>query len=165
MSDRSRRPMSLVLVATLPLVALPVAARRVEAQRRDTAVTALRFRALVDGSGRSLRDAVVVVRGDRITAVGTGDRAIPSGARLIDLRRYTALAGLIDAHTHMTYYWDGTPGTNPWQQQARATRRSPSSSRRRTHAARWNPGSPRCAISARATSPTSPCGTSSTVAP
>jgi imidazolonepropionase-like amidohydrolase len=117
MSDRSRRPMSLVLVATLPLVALPVAARRVEAQRRDTAVTALRFRALVDGSGRSLRDAVVVVRGDRITAVGTGDRAIPSGARLIDLRRYTALAGLIDAHTHMTYYWDGTPGTNPWQQQ------------------------------------------------
>ena len=28
----------------------------------------------------------------------------------------TAIPGLIDAHTHMTFYWDRTPGTRPWSQ-------------------------------------------------
>src|SRR5262249_30973704 len=32
------------------------------------------------------------------------------------LTRYTGIPGLIDVHTHMTYYWDGTPGTTPWEQ-------------------------------------------------
>ncbi len=26
---------------------------------------------------------------------------------------YTGLPGLIDLHTHITYYWDGKPGTRP----------------------------------------------------
>ena len=79
---------------------------------------ALRFGLLVDGTGRTLKDAVVVVTGDRITSVGTGDQAVPAGATVIDLRRYTAIPGLIDAHTHITYYWDGTPGTRPRQRPA-----------------------------------------------
>src|SRR5439155_5449923 len=29
------------------------------------------------------------------------------------------LPGLIDVHTHMTYYWDRTPGTRPWTQLGR----------------------------------------------
>jgi len=33
-----------------------------------------------------------------------------------DLRKYTAIPGLIDLHTHITYYWDRTPGTNPRRQ-------------------------------------------------
>ena len=80
-------------------------------------IVALRFGHLVDGTGRTLRDAVVTVDGERIVSVGTGARAIPRGAIVRDLRRYTAIPGLIDAHTHMTYYWDGASGTNPWQQQ------------------------------------------------
>lgn len=79
-------------------------------------LTALRFGSLVDGRGGSTRDAVVVVRGDRIVTVGTGDAAVPSGAKVIDLRRYTAIPGLIDVHTHMSYYWDRTPGSRPWSQ-------------------------------------------------
>jgi imidazolonepropionase-like amidohydrolase len=106
-------------VAAVALVALAVSslAPRLDAQAAPPRTTALRFGTLVDGTGRALRDAVVVVDGDRITAVGSGAAAIPRGAKVIDLRRYTAVPGLIDVHTHMTYYWDGQPGTSPWQQQ------------------------------------------------
>ena len=65
--------------------------------------TALRFGSLVDGTGRVMQDAIVVVQGDRIVRVGSGDAAVPGGASVIDLRRYTAIPGMIDVHTHMTY--------------------------------------------------------------
>ena len=81
--------------------------------------TAIRFGSLVDGTGRVLRDAVVVTNADTIVSVGTGATAVPRGARVIDLRRYTGIPGMIDVHTHITYYWDGTPGTDPWQQSGR----------------------------------------------
>ena len=68
--------------------------------------TAIRFGRLVDGQGRVTQDAVVIVDGDRITRIGTGDAAIPANANVIDLRRFTGIPGLIDVHTHMTYYWD-----------------------------------------------------------
>jgi imidazolonepropionase-like amidohydrolase len=73
---------------------------------------AVRFGKLWDGS-KTITDAVVVVDGDRITAVGTGNSAVPQGAEVIDLRRYTGIPGLIDLHTHITYYWDRKPGTRP----------------------------------------------------
>jgi imidazolonepropionase-like amidohydrolase len=78
--------------------------------------TALRFGRLVDGRGKATRDAVVVVEGERVTKVGSGDGAVPAGASVLDLRRYTAVPGLIDVHTHMTFYWDRTPGTRPFAQ-------------------------------------------------
>src|SRR4029450_3112503 len=73
---------------------------------------AIRFGKLWDGS-KTINDAVVVVDGDRITSVGAGDSAVPKGAQLIDLRKYTGIPGLIDLHTHITYYWDRKPGTRP----------------------------------------------------
>src|SRR4030095_9579631 len=82
-------------------------------------LTAVRFGTLVDGTGRVLRDAVVVTRADTIVSVGPGASAVPRGARVIDLRRYTGIPGMIDAHTHITYYWDGAPRTDPWQQSGR----------------------------------------------
>ena len=42
--------------------------------------------------------------------------------RCFDLRRYTGIPGMIDAHTHMTFYWDQAPGTTPWAQSGRANR-------------------------------------------
>src|SRR3954468_19693807 len=78
---------------------------------------ALRFARLVDGTGRVIDDAVVVVEGERITRVGTGSAAVPNGVRGGDLRPLTGIPGLIDVHTHMTYYWDQRPGTQPWAQQ------------------------------------------------
>lgn len=79
-------------------------------------VTALRFGRLIDGRGGMIQDAVVIVERERITKVGAGDASVPPNATVIDLRRYTAIPGLIDAHTHMTYYWDKRPGTRPWTQ-------------------------------------------------
>jgi imidazolonepropionase-like amidohydrolase len=80
-------------------------------------VKAIRFGKLVDGQGKVWDNAIVVVRGDRIVTVGTDASQIPAGIEVIDLRRYTGIPGLIDVHTHMTYYWDQSPGSRPWQQQ------------------------------------------------
>jgi imidazolonepropionase-like amidohydrolase len=80
---------------------------------------ALRFGSLVDGTGQVIKDAVIVVDSDRITSVGSGNGAVPRGAQVIDLRRYTAIPGMIDVHTHMTYFWDQRPGTKPLGQPRR----------------------------------------------
>ncbi|RKG90687.1 amidohydrolase family protein [Corallococcus sp. CA049B] len=62
---------------------------------------ALRAARLFDGkSERVLPDAVVLIEGSRIQAVGTG-LSIPSGTRVIDLGDVTLLPGLIDAHSHL----------------------------------------------------------------
>src|SRR5262245_30852930 len=74
----------------------------------------LRFGHLWDGTG--LMDSVsVVIEGTKITSVG-GRVTVPSGAEDIDLTKYTAIPGLIDLHTHVTYYWDHAPGTTPLRQ-------------------------------------------------
>ena len=80
-------------------------------------VTALHFGRAWLGPGRLVNDAVIVVNGTRIESVGSGRAAIPRGARIVDLRRFTAIPGLIDVHTHMTFYWDRKPGTRPIGQQ------------------------------------------------
>lgn len=77
---------------------------------------ALRFGRLVEASGRVVRDAVIVVRNDRIFAVGGPETAIPPNAAYVDLSRLTAIPGLIDVHTHLTYYWDQRDPMRPWEQ-------------------------------------------------
>ena len=79
-------------------------------------VKAIRFGRLVDGAGKVLTNAIVIVDGDRIKSIAANTSSIPPGAEVIDLARFTAIPGLIDAHTHMTYYWDESPGTRPWAQ-------------------------------------------------
>lgn len=84
---------------------------------------ALRFAKLVDGDGTITPDATIIVDGDRIASVGTGDRAVPRGVPVVDMRAYTAIPGMIDVHTHMTYWWDHAPGTKPFG--PGGTRRTP----------------------------------------
>jgi len=58
---------------------------------------------LIDGTGRPpVTDAVVVVQGNRIQAVGRrGQVQVPAGATIIQTSGRTILPGLIDTHVHL----------------------------------------------------------------
>jgi imidazolonepropionase-like amidohydrolase len=82
-------------------------------------VKAIRFGHLIDGKGKVWTNAVVIVRDSKVEKVGGAETAIPEGAEVVDLTRYTGIPGLIDVHTHMTFWRDGAtapPGTNPFVQ-------------------------------------------------
>jgi imidazolonepropionase-like amidohydrolase len=69
---------------------------------------AIRAERLIDGKGDTvMKDAVVLVVGEKITTVGSG-LAVPANARVIDLGAATLLPGLIDAHTHLLTEMDGS---------------------------------------------------------
>lgn len=53
--------------------------------------------------GRTLRDQLIVIEGERIIAVGPlAETTAPEGAQLIDLSSATVLPGLLDGHVHLT---------------------------------------------------------------
>jgi imidazolonepropionase-like amidohydrolase len=76
---------ALAVLATLPAVAAPVAIRAA--------------RVLDVRSGTIRTNAIVVIDGDRISAVTD---KVPDGARSIDLGDVTLLPGLMDMHTHLS---------------------------------------------------------------
>jgi imidazolonepropionase-like amidohydrolase len=90
-----------------------LAAARTDAQATDTTAKRIAIRAgrLIDGrGGPPIANAIILIDGDRITAVGPG-LTIPANARVIDLGRLTVMPGFIDCHTHVTsqptdYYAD-----------------------------------------------------------
>ena len=93
------------------LLALAVLPPSLAAQQSPP-ITAIRAGTLIDGTGAApMRNAVIIVRGERIAAVGTGV-AIPKGATVVDLSGETVLPGFIDAHVHLT---QRTIGDGDWQ--------------------------------------------------
>jgi imidazolonepropionase-like amidohydrolase len=88
------------LLACCSLLSVPTAAQTV----------AVRAGRLIDGTGATpQRNVVILIDGDRITAVGP-DVRIPSGARVVDLSGMTVLPGFIDAHVHLVGHVIGEPG-------------------------------------------------------
>jgi len=70
---------------------------------RAQSTTVIRAARMMDGTGGpGVRNAVVVVTGERIVAAGpAASITVPAGARIIDLGDVTLLPGFIDAHTHI----------------------------------------------------------------
>jgi imidazolonepropionase-like amidohydrolase len=121
---RVRRSMLLTTLVTAAFLAPPPVRALTPQTPGNTmtpasVVTVLRFGKLWDGS-KVTTDAVVVVEGDRVKSVGSGNAAVPANAKIIDLSKYYAIPGMIDAHTHITYWADATPrpGVRPQQTNA-----------------------------------------------
>ena len=114
-----------LVVLGLALAAAPAAAQK----KPPESVLALVGGRLLDGyGGPPLENSVIVVRGNRIEAVGrVGEVSIPAGARVISTEGYTVLPGLMDMHVHLMIlghadydHWDRFTAT------ASATSSSPS---------------------------------------
>jgi imidazolonepropionase-like amidohydrolase len=94
------------------LISIAALACCAAAHAAEPTLSAIRAGRLVDvANGRVVADQVILVRGDRIEAVGgAGSVNIPAGTKVIDLTGYTVLPGLIDTHTHIT----GDPTLPPY---------------------------------------------------
>jgi len=95
----SNRPR--MLIAALFLLTVTLQPTLSWAQRNSPIV--IQGGTLIDATGQPpIEDAVIVVDGDRIKAVGKrGSVVIPRGARVIDAKGKTILPGLIDGHCHL----------------------------------------------------------------
>jgi imidazolonepropionase-like amidohydrolase len=98
-------------MGAVAVVLLAAAGALAQEHSAPAAVRAVKFGKLWDAKGKLWSNAIVIVEGERIKTVTTDAAAIPSGAEVLDLSKYTGLPGMIDVHTHMTIYTDETPGT------------------------------------------------------
>ncbi len=104
MKHRRRQAIGTAVVALACTMLISAQAR---AQRtQPTATIAIVGATLIDGNGgAALPDAIVVISGNRITAVGPrGKVAIPAGARVIDATGRWLVPGFIDTNVHMSLY-------------------------------------------------------------
>ena len=90
------------LVVLSAAAALPTA---LAAQRPTDDMITMQANEVLDGTGRVLEHARIVVRDGRIVSVDEGTRAAPNGP-VYDLRGLTVLPGLIDVHSHVAWYFN-----------------------------------------------------------
>jgi imidazolonepropionase-like amidohydrolase/Tol biopolymer transport system component len=91
----------------------------VEADRPTgiVALTGARIVTMAAADGGIIDDGVLVVRGDRILAVGRrGQVSIPAGAKTVDVTGKTIIPGLVDAHAHGPQGQDDLVPQQNWAQ-------------------------------------------------
>jgi len=85
-------------------------------------ITYIKAGSLFDSrSGTVSRDAVIVVEGDKIVAVGGSNINIPDGAEIVDLSSSFVLPGVMDMHTHVVGNLDNYYFARYFQSPHRAT--------------------------------------------
>jgi imidazolonepropionase-like amidohydrolase/Tol biopolymer transport system component len=72
-----------------------------------TVIRDARIVTMAGADGGVIENGHVVIRGNRIAAVGAGEAAYPAGARVIDAGGKTVVPGYIDAHAHGAQAEDG----------------------------------------------------------
>lgn len=72
-------------------------------------------------SGKVVRNAVIVIEGDKIIAVGDSDTEVPAGAEVVDLSSSFVLPGVMDMHTHIVGNLDNYFFAGYFQSPHRAT--------------------------------------------
>jgi len=99
--ERCLAGMTSLLARNQPQVVKPTS----EYIRVQSAVIVLEHLRVIDGTGAKPRpDQVIVLAGDKITAMGTADSVqIPENAKRIDFSGYTAIPGLVGMHDHLIY--------------------------------------------------------------
>jgi len=91
--------------------ALTLGVANLTAQAPAPQTIAIRAQRMITIASPSVvRDAVIVVSGEKIVAAGTASSvSVPAGAKVIDLGDVTLLPGFIDAHTHIAGRTLGDP--------------------------------------------------------
>jgi imidazolonepropionase-like amidohydrolase len=84
----------------------------------QTNVIAIIGATVIDGTGAEPTKATVIIRGERIAAVGANVE-VPTGARIINAEGQTLLPGLFDLHTHLFNSSTGA-GTPDWAKHLKA---------------------------------------------
>src|SRR6476661_4998767 len=84
------------------LLLLAVAAAPSLAQMQSTPIT-IRADRVLDGRGKVIPGGIVTVEGGKITKVSP---AAAGATPTYDLKGYTLLPGMIDAHSHLTWYFN-----------------------------------------------------------
>lgn len=113
-----------VWLASLALVSASAAVSGFVARQPETIT--IRASHVLDGVGGTLTNVDITVREGKIVAISKSPTQAPPG-RLIDLRGKTVLPGLIDAHSHLTWYFNAqgryhtrADGETPEQEMAAA---------------------------------------------
>lgn len=80
------------------------------------ALTGARIVTMANKDGDIVDDGVIVIRGDRIVAVGPRSSVqIPAGAKTVDVGGKTIIPGLVDAHAHGSYGEDDVIPQENWE--------------------------------------------------
>jgi imidazolonepropionase-like amidohydrolase len=112
----TRKTFCLLLVVVFALPAFSLAGNRRQANENLIAIVGA---TVVDGTGAPAYPADVLIRGERIAAVGA-NLEIPVNARLIRAEGQTLIPGLFDLHTHLSSATGGGGVSADWPKHLKA---------------------------------------------
>lgn len=99
-----RAAAAVAMAFALPAVAQPAGAEVRKFLRFEDRVVALRNVRVIDGTGApAMENRTILVRGERIEAVGDERLEIPKDAKVLDLAGRTVYPGLVGMHNHLMY--------------------------------------------------------------